>query len=507
VYQALLTRRYLFRRVIPLLAMLSVALCTAMVIVVLSVMGGFLEMVQKSGSKLIGDVAVTVPLTGFPHYEDLQQRLEDLPESAATASVVEAFGMVKIEGYDPQPAIIIGIRPDDYDHVTGYGDTMVWRSLSDEELIETDPRDLRHPEVQVFDWDQDYKEQYLKRIEFLGQHVGLPEAGQGAVLGVEINPYNERLTVGQYAVPTWRWLPIPAEHNQITIIVVPVTEQGGVTGAESRKLAVFNEFFVGRYDVDSKYVFVPFDMLQSMLKMGFSQVATDDFEVDDEGEPVLDDFGDPIPIMKKSPAKCTKIITKAADGFTADELKESIVTVCEQFNDDHPNEIPLLRVLTWEEQVEHFIGAVKKETALMTTLFSIISMVSIFLVLAIFWTIVQQKTRDIGILRAVGASRIGIAWLFLRYSLILGFVGAILGGAIAAAVVWNINPIHEFIGRLTGTYVWDPKVYYFSELPNEIKVAQAVIIMIGGMVFAVIGGLIPSIRAATYDPVSTLRYE
>jgi len=142
-----------------------------------------------------------------------------------------------------------------------------------------------------------------------------------------------------------------------------------------------------------------------------------------------------------------------------------------------------------------------------TTLFAIISLVSVVLVLSIFWTVVQQKTRDIGILRAVGASRAGITWLFLRYGMILGILGVILGAVLAHLIVWNINPIHEFLGEQFGMVIWDPKIYMFDEVPSVVPRTTALIVMGAGVVFAVLGALIPALRAAMIDPVSALRYE
>ncbi|MBL1217177.1 MAG: ABC transporter permease [Planctomycetes bacterium] len=504
MYHALLTRRYLFRRVIPLLAMLSVALCVAMVIIVLSVMGGFLDMVRVSARQLIGDVAVSRPIIGFPYYEEMLSEITALPGVECAAPMIETYGLVKMPDGDVVSKAIFGIDTTSFSAVTTFSDALIWKPLSDDELKDVDDNDYRQPNVAFLDWDADYKRQMLARFHDDALNLGQPDAKEGAVLGVEINPYNQRLQLGQYSVMHQRyWMPV----NDITITVIPITERGAVATAESRKLPVFNEFFVGRFDVDSNYVFVPFKVLQSMLKMGPAQVETGEFERDANGDYVRDEFGDPIPILAAGPGRCTKIIIKAAQGQSDDELKEEVEQVCLEVMARHPKEIRNVFVMTWEKQIERYLGAIKKETALVTTLFSIISTVSIFMVLAIFWTIVQQKTRDIGILRAVGASKFGVAWLFVRFGLALGILGAILGCALAYVIVWNINPIHTVVGEITGTYIWDPEVYYFSELPNEVNPTHAALIMCGGVVFAVLGSLIPGMRAAMIDPVTAIRYE
>src|SRR5262245_30854234 len=87
MYHALLTNRYLTSRVIPFIAVAAVALCVALVIVVVSVMTGFLDMVKNSGRKLMGDVVISYPVSGIPSYDRLIQRLDKLPVAAAATPV------------------------------------------------------------------------------------------------------------------------------------------------------------------------------------------------------------------------------------------------------------------------------------------------------------------------------------------------------------------------------------------------------------------------------------
>ncbi len=195
----------------------------------------------------------------------------------------------------------------------------------------------------------------------------------------------------------------------------------------------------------------------------------------------------------------------------------------------------------------------------MRTLFSIVYLVCAGLVLAIFWAIVQEKTRDIGILRAVGASRKGVLWIFLRYGLLIGVAGSLVGVALAWMIVTRINDIHDLLGApasmtlkmtscaatlggiimvIRGIYrnsalstvlwtfasialvlttvvlflhqgflVWDPSVYYFSRIPSAIDWVTASTTVIGGVIFSVVGASIPAARAADTDPVQSLRYE
>lgn len=166
-----------------------------------------------------------------------------------------------------------------------------------------------------------------------------------------------------------------------------------------------------------------------------------------------------------------------------------------------------MSIQTWQQQNAGFIGAVEKEIALVLFLFSMISLVAVVLVLSIFWSMVSEKTKDIGILRAIGASKAGIAWLWLRYGLAIGIVGSIMGFGLSSLIILNINPIHEWMGRAIGIQIWDPSIYYFTQIPSDLRWDKVVIVLAGGVGFSVLGALIPALRASRMDPVRALRFE
>ena len=138
MYHALLTNRYLTSRVIPLIAVAAVAMCVALVIIVVSVMTGFLNMVLSSGRTLMGDVIISYPIAGIPHYERLIERIEALPEAEAATPVVDSWGLLRMpypQGprKDTETVQFWGIEPVSFARVTGYDKTIYWRNLPDED--------------------------------------------------------------------------------------------------------------------------------------------------------------------------------------------------------------------------------------------------------------------------------------------------------------------------------------------------------------------------------------
>ena len=130
-----------------------------------------------------------------------------------------------------------------------------------------------------------------------------------------------------------------------------------------------------------------------------------------------------------------------------------------------------------------------------------------FGILAIFFMIVVEKTRDIGILKSLGAGSTGIAGIFLGYGLFLGLVGAGAGLALGLAIVLNINSIRAGVEWCTGQRVFDPSIYYFFKIPTVIDPFTIAWIIAGAVAIAVASSVLPALRAARLHPVEALRHD
>ncbi len=206
-------------------------------------------------------------------------------------------------------------------------------------------------------------------------------------------------------------------------------------------------------------------------------------------------------------------------GMIDPETKRTAITSIQIKLKDYSNSKEVVRKLssafppgvfsirTWEQKQGPLLAAVEVESAILNVLLFLIIAVAGFGILAIFFMIVVEKTRDIGILKALGASSRGVMSVFLAYGLGLGIVGAGVGVGLGLASVKYINEIEEWITWITGRKVFDEKIYYFPEIPTMVNPMMVVWVAFGAMAIAILASILPARRASRLHPVQALRYE
>ena len=152
------------------------------------------------------------------------------------------------------------------------------------------------------------------------------------------------------------------------------------------------------------------------------------------------------------------------------------------------------RIETWRDLQGPLLAAVRLETTILNILLFLIIAVAGFGILATFFMIVVEKTRDIGILKALGAPSGGVMSIFLGYGISLGAVGSGAGMVIGLLIVVYINKIARWVEVLTGREVFDPTVYYFQEIPTNIDGVTVVSVVGGAILIAVLASVLPALR-------------
>jgi lipoprotein-releasing system permease protein len=164
-------------------------------------------------------------------------------------------------------------------------------------------------------------------------------------------------------------------------------------------------------------------------------------------------------------------------------------------------------VQTWEHKQGPLLAAVDIEAGILNVLLFLIIAVAGFGILAIFFMIVVEKTRDIGILKALGASSRGVMGIFLSYGLLLGLVGCGAGMILGLVFVHYINEIEGALSYLTGHKVFNPDIYYFTVIPTIVRPMTVASVVFGALLIAVAASVLPARRAARLHPVESLRWE
>jgi lipoprotein-releasing system permease protein len=173
----------------------------------------------------------------------------------------------------------------------------------------------------------------------------------------------------------------------------------------------------------------------------------------------------------------------------------------------YPPDVFAFNIQTWRDMQGPLLAAVRLETTILNILLFLIIAVAGFGILATFFMIVVEKTRDIGTLKALGASGTGVMSIFLSYGVLLGVVGSGVGTIGGLLFVKYINSIAALIEKVTGQEVFDPTVYYFSSIPTIIEPFTVVWVVAGSIAIATTASVLPALRAARMNPVQALRFE
>lgn len=529
MYKWFLAWRYLNTKLIAFIGIASVMLCVAMVLVVISVMGGFLDTVRARSKGLHSEIVLeSNTLQGFPLYGEFSQYMaERLPDVVRVSTpVIFSFGIfrVPVSTYT-KPARVLGIRLDEYIQVNDFE-----KGLHYERFYPGTTR-LGPQQIPVAGFNEKNEVVLPPDLEAANQKWRATEPDAKALEDFKLSPWAraywpelQAYNAGErvYAVapeapgyrgPEWYGIivgcdllnprrpdgnfdRVMARGSNMALSLLPLSPSGNPVGEAPVKLPLryIDDVRTGIFEIDSMSVYVDFDLLQKELAM--------------DAQPLTDD--------EMSRPRASQLLVGLQPGVDLEQAKEKITQVWDEFHTLNTGTLAeqdarLMRgvqVLTWEDMQRDFIQAVEKEKVLVTLLFSMISLVAVVLVVCIFYMIVEKKTKDIGIIKALGASGGGVGGIFVLYALAVGVIGAVLGLAVGSLIVWNINDIQDALAAINPQLrVWSPDIYSFDRIPETVKALDASLIAVAAIVGTLFGSLIPAYIAARVWPVKALRYE
>ena len=165
------------------------------------------------------------------------------------------------------------------------------------------------------------------------------------------------------------------------------------------------------------------------------------------------------------------------------------------------------RIESWQSRNAQLLGVLAVEKNMMFFLLIFIVLVAAFSIANTLITSVYQKTREIGVLKALGTTPMQVMNIFLLQGLLVGVIGSTLGIALGTLVIAIRMDILRIVAKITGQPLFPPEMYFFNELPAHIVPMDVAIVAISAIILCTAGAIVPALRAAKLDPAKALRYE
>jgi lipoprotein-releasing system permease protein len=166
-----------------------------------------------------------------------------------------------------------------------------------------------------------------------------------------------------------------------------------------------------------------------------------------------------------------------------------------------------LALFDWRQFNTTFFGVLKVQRNVMFLIMTIIIIVAAFNITSGLFMLVKDKGRDIGVLRTIGASKSAVMRVFVITGTAIGAVGTLVGLLLGAVICHYAEAIRQGISWLTGTEIFEGKLYFLNRLPAEMDMGETAVVVTMALTLSLLATLYPSWRAARLDPVEALRYE
>ena len=445
MYKVILAMRYLLRRRITYFAVLAVALCVFIVVVVMTVMTGLVGDFKQKNHDYVGDCVVgSESLVGFPYYEDFVRQLEASAHVDGVSEVIKSFALLSPQGRDLNRGVeIMGVDPLRHSRATGFGDSLYHR-----------------------------KEAVSKAFQ-PSYDPNLP----GCVLGIDMalqRDSNSRYAYDAYPVRVG-----------FSVSCFPLTARGALAGAGTAPVNTKTFYYSdhsrsGLARVDDSLVYLSFDEAQALCGMAGATKRVNAIHIKFKPNVRLQ-------------AGCEDV-RRLWKIFRTEKAEESQAYL-----------LDAVRVQDWKVYKRTLIAAMEKEQMMMGVMFGFVGIVTIFIVLVVFYMLISHKSKDIGLLRSIGVSGFDVVELFAGFAFMVGLAGACIGVLGGWQFLLRINRIERWLFEHIGYQIWDRTMFAIGDIPSHMSLRVLAVIVICAIAACLIGALVPSCQAIRQKPVETLQ--
>jgi lipoprotein-releasing system permease protein len=443
VYKLTLIVRYLLKRRITHFAIAAVALCVFIVVVVMTVMSGLVGEFKQKNHEFVGDCVVgTESLVGFPYYERFMSLLQESGFVLAVSPVVKNYALLTVTNYGIKKGVeILGIDPNLHSQTTSFAQSLHFRAAQSEKAF-----------VPISD----------------------PNA-TGCVWGIDVILL--RNAQGQYSYG------VRPPQLSLTLTCFPLTARGALAGVGSNP-ARTGDFSYSDYShtgiarVDGSLVYIPLDKAQELCMSGEEK-------------------------------RVSAIHIRFVPDVSVEEGTRRVAQLWNRFKQEmagSPNGglLDAVSVQDWMRYRRAVIAPMEKEQVLLSLMFGLVGITTVFIVFVVFHMIITNKKKDIGILKSVGASNAGVLTLFSGFAFGIGLIGSCVGTLGGWLFLAQINRLEEWLHARFGWQLWDRTIYAIDDIPNHVEPEVMVVIIASAILACLVGALVPSYFAARLRPVETL---